>query len=104
MDYRNTVFDLVFACLALLRAVSAQSCYYPDGTGADLLACNASLSGGSACCGKDDLCTDIGLCISHDGHWYRGGCTDSTFGPAPCYKECLYGKSLVTRYDCILPY
>ena len=96
------VIDLVVAYSLFSPAAVGQQCYYPDGTpipavepsegGPWETPCNASLRGDSACCNPRDLCTDTGYCIGHAGHWYRGGCTDSSFGPAACAKECLKGK------------
>ena len=88
-------------CLILLRIVSSEQCYYPAGdVETAYKPCNSSLSssGGSACCdaSSGDLCTDTGLCIGHAGHWYRGGCTDSTFTPGPCASVCLTGMLQVT--------
>lgn len=74
--------------LFLATTVTAQSCYYPDGSASNDVPC--SISGESACCGSDFFCLDNGLCYGR-GLVSRGSCTDKTWGSEACAGYCKTG-------------
>ena len=92
---------LFFTCTLLLslQYVSGQTCYFPDGTIADLhVPCG---HGSQACCyylddSHHDLCFSNGFCFSwFFGSLYRGSCTDKSFSDSSgCATECLTSRSL----------
>ena len=66
------------------------TCYFPDGTIAEVdYACNLS-SNFSACCTIGAQCTESGLCYN-DGNGYilRTSCTDRTWNSPECAHYCM---------------
>ena len=96
---RRTLF-LTCALLLSIRSVSGQTCYFPDGTTADVhVPCG---HGSQACCyylddSHHDLCFSNGFCFSwFFGSIYRGACTDESFSDSSgCATECIASRSLV---------
>ncbi|KAI5275859.1 hypothetical protein E4T47_01390 [Aureobasidium subglaciale] len=78
----------VFAAASLLlRAVSAQTCYYPDGlTPSDDIPCNSNAQV-SSCCPTGSFCMDNGLCFG-GSVVSRASCTDQAWSSAECPRYC----------------
>lgn len=79
--------------LGNLIVISAQTCYYPDGSVSSHDTPCHSIStgdGASACCGYSDICLDNGLCLAQSGAEItsRGGCTDETWQSPQCSQFC----------------
>ncbi|KAI4728536.1 hypothetical protein E4T49_03593 [Aureobasidium sp. EXF-10728] len=71
----------------LLRAVSAQTCYYPDGlTTSDDIPCNSNAKA-SSCCPTGSFCMDNGLCFG-GGVVSRSSCTDQAWASPECARYC----------------
>ncbi|KEQ73755.1 hypothetical protein M436DRAFT_63119 [Aureobasidium namibiae CBS 147.97] len=71
----------------LLRAVSAQTCYYPDGlTTSDDIPCNSNAAT-SSCCPTGSFCMDNGLCFG-GGVVSRSSCTDQAWASPECAQYC----------------
>ncbi|KAF7188005.1 hypothetical protein HII31_10677 [Pseudocercospora fuligena] len=81
---------LVFAIFASV-ALSATTCYFPDGTeAANFTTCNAGAAN-AACCTSSDACLSNGYCLQQDGlsnRIIRGSCTDKTFDSSACPQQC----------------
>lgn len=75
--------------------VNGSACYMADGsttgygnTGYPLVPCDATAPN-SACCAVTDDCLDTGICLSGQGYFYRGGCTDASWQTPECAAVCL---------------
>lgn len=78
-------------------AISAASCYFPDGSPSPDIPCKASASI-SVCCGAGYACLDNNLCSLVDdigvaktraNQYIRGSCTDPTWASGRCPLFCL---------------
>ena len=72
-------------------ALSANTCYFPDGEPSSDVPCSDSLF--TQCCGSRSACLTNGLCIleaSNDTgiNYARGTCTDKTWGSSLCPQHC----------------
>ncbi|THW47840.1 hypothetical protein D6D25_04281, partial [Aureobasidium pullulans] len=86
MSFLNRLRVLAVASL-LLRAVSAQTCYYPDGlTPSDDIPCNSNAAT-SSCCPTGSFCMDNGLCFG-GGVVSRASCSDQSWASAECAQYC----------------
>lgn len=71
----------------LLRAISAQTCYYPDGlTISNDVPCNSNAEV-SSCCPTGSFCMDNGLCFG-GGVVSRSSCTDQAWTSPQCAHYC----------------
>lgn len=94
MPFLNRLRVLAVASL-LLRAVSAQTCYYPDGlTPSDDIPCNSNAAA-SSCCPTGSFCMDNGLCFG-GGVVSRASCSDQSWASAECAQYCTDGTSRLT--------
>lgn len=99
---------IVFAGLLALASapwgsLAAQpKCYFPNGSeiqnsNTTYEACNGIAGATSQCCATSEGCSANGLCVSTEGQYSRGGCTDPTFRSPFCLSICtsilLGGKS-----------
>jgi hypothetical protein len=76
------------------QAVSAQTCYFPNGQQAiHDTACTAN---SSICCQRGATCLGNGLCFdpfgSAVGGYIRGSCTDRSWQSSNCPQYCTYGE------------
>lgn len=81
---------LCFSILQLVASISAQTCYYPDGSEATgNRPCNTSTTY-SACCSTTDYCLTNGLCFDAGSNNYmtRDSCTDSSWKSNYCPQFC----------------
>ncbi|KAF2759243.1 hypothetical protein EJ05DRAFT_499659 [Pseudovirgaria hyperparasitica] len=107
-------------CVMLFTTlISAQQCYYPDGTAItdpDLNVSCGRANEASACCGARDECYTNGLCKGNGDGWlnwfWRYGCTDRDWNAKTCGHFCTQfdrsGRSLVlqcsqTEFCCAYP-
>jgi hypothetical protein len=76
----------------LLRTVSAQTCFYPDGlTTSNDIPCNSNAEA-SSCCPTGSFCMDNGLCFG-GGVVSRASCTDQAWTSTECAHYCTDGES-----------
>ena len=54
--------------------------------------CNLLADSISLCCETGHYCLTNGLCMTHSGEFYSGGCTDSEYEAAICPTFCTSGK------------
>lgn len=102
----------IFVVALAFTAHSLASCYWPNGTVANVGSgnrvqkpCNKTPGVHSMCCFLEgpsnpptlDTCTPDGLCKPQDNyHIWRGTCTDSTWQDPACLNLCTVGKSKQT--------
>ncbi len=72
-------------------ATEEPTCYNPDGSVALTdLPCDPRDEGvPSACCGQGFVCATNGLCLTRDGFYVRGTCTDPSWTSVRCAAFCL---------------
>ena len=82
----------VWLAALVVAVLSADTCYYPDGSVAKTytwVACKNSGTGASSCCipSEGDTCLSNGLC-NWVGHYvFRGACTDQTWKDGACPSQ-----------------
>ena len=87
-----------FSLLFIGRAsrISAQTCYFPDGSQSyrDTPCGPSSANQASACCAYLDVCLNNGLCLSQGGSEVvsRGSCTDGSWQSGDCPQYCQDGR------------
>ncbi|KAF1992429.1 hypothetical protein K402DRAFT_399544 [Aulographum hederae CBS 113979] len=91
-----STISLLFPIVYLFVPAFAQTCYFPDGSTADLFKPCTNYSKGAACCYSSDpqgtdLCYNNGYCYSLIfGALYRGACTDRDWSlGSACAQQCL---------------
>lgn len=80
---------LALSTLLIIPSTAAQTCYYPDGSESNHVACRSSGSEAS-CCDASQVCMDNGLCFG-DGIMSRGSCTDKDWNSQECSQFCYEG-------------
>ncbi|KAF4222367.1 hypothetical protein CNMCM5878_005649 [Aspergillus fumigatiaffinis] len=84
------------------QAVSAQTCYFPNGQQAiNDTACTANSV--SICCQRGATCLGNGLCFdpfgSAVGGYIRGSCTDRSWQSSNCPQYCTYDNKTAGLYN-----
>lgn len=97
MMYSSSIIFAAFLALASAPwgSLAAQpKCYFPNGSEIQSSntttyeACNGIAGATSQCCATSEGCSANGLCVSSEGQYSRGGCTDPTFQSPFCLSIC----------------
>ena len=94
---QNFILIAISTCiLGKVSTISAQKCYFPDGSvSSHDTPCRAPSSGqASSCCAYSDVCLDNNLCLAQGGGeaFSRGSCTDREWQSGDCPQFCQDGR------------